>query len=325
MTWLITGGAGYIGSHVVKILSGSDINCIVFDDLSTGNRSRVPKNVELIVGSITDNSSVLNVFKRNLIEGVIHLAGKKSVAESFQKQSLYHEVNVNGTKNILDACNIYSVKKVIFSSTAAVYAPSSQGDLLNEDSPLQPNNPYGDSKMISEQILKDFSESENNNVVVFRYFNVVGASNAVLAETEGLNLLPALRKSIITKEPFKVYGKNFPTLDGTCIRDYIHVEDVARAHLLAIKKLGSKSFQEFSVYNLGRGEGISVLQVIGKIERLLGQPIKIEFTKQRSGDMPITVCNTDKIKTDLGWTAQIDPFDGLNFILDFKTILKSES
>jgi len=313
MPWLITGGAGYIGGHVVQTFLHSGIEFIILDDFSTGSRNRIPQNAVVIEGSVTDKDLIFEVFQRYEIEGVVHLAAKKNVGESFQIPIEYNLVNVTGTKNILDACIKFNVRNIIFSSTAAVYYPSDTGALLHENSLVRPISPYGLSKIKAEHTLIEYSEKYGMKLIIFRFFNVTGATNSYLAETNGTNLLTAIRKSILNNEPLEVFGRDFPTPDGTCIRDYVHVKDICEAHVIAVKLLRSKKIEYHNVFNLGRGMGYSVLQVIHEIELQLNFSIKWKFVYRRKNDAPIAVCDASRIKTDWGWTASTYPFENINY------------
>lgn len=311
MTWLVAGGAGYIGSHVVLRLIESGYDVIVFDNLSTGKIERIPIGVKFIEGDILDLKLINSVFVENRVSGVIHLAGKKSVTESFNKPTDYLRTNVEGTSNLLEACKVAGVKNFIFSSTAAVYKDPKSQESLDELSPTLPSSPYGESKLLAEKaILKNFQHEFCR--VIFRFFNVTGSYDIQLAETNGPNLVPVIQRAITSNMPVEVYGLDHKTPDGTCIRDYIHVLDVAEAHLAAIRFLSNPFGTKVEIVNLGTGKGYSVLEVIDSLEVLYKTEVRKVFMKARPGEPDSIICNPNYAKHLLGWEATRIPFQKLS-------------
>ena len=307
MTWLIVGGAGYIGSHVVLRLVESGYSVIVFDDLSTGKLERIPFGVKFIEGSILDSKLLKSIFLEHKVSGVIHLAGKKSVIESFWKSEDYIRTNVQGTLNLLHACEDANVKYFIFSSTAAVYEDPKSGKALDEQSPTFPSSPYGQSKLLAENAIRGASPDKISKVI-FRFFNVTGFHNSDFAEINAPNLIPVIQRAVANGDPVEIYGRDHKTRDGTCVRDYIHVLDVAEAHLAAIKLLSGLFGSNLEVINLGSGKGYSVLEVINNLENFCKTKIETIFSDSRPGEPDSIVCDPGYAKSLLGWEAIRNPF-----------------
>jgi UDP-glucose 4-epimerase len=307
MTWLVTGGAGYIGSHLVAELQTHGERIVVLDDLSRGKRERLPEDTLFVKGDINDSIVLDKVFSENKISGVIHLAAKKSVSESFTNANEYHKVNVEGTKNVIEFCKKYGVTKLIFSSTAAVYGSEMPEGGLLEVSPTNPVSPYGQGKLEAEFQVKNFGYEPTNSYVIFRFFNVIGSVSPFLAEIDGLNIWPAIQKSLQTASTFTIFGSRYPTRDGTCIRDYIHVQDIVKAHVLAINLMSINSFTQETI-NLGSGRGYTVLEVLRAFEENLGEKLHYEFGDPREGDLPEVYCNANLARSILSWKANRDPF-----------------
>ena len=307
MTWLVTGGAGYIGSHLVTELQSHGERVIVLDDLSSGSRKRLRENTLFVKGDINDSSVLDKIFSENKIAGVIHLAAKKSVSESFTNANDYHKVNVEGTKNVIALCKKYHVKKLIFSSTAAVYGSEMQEGGLLEDSQTNPKSPYGESKLKAEFQVKNFGNVLANSYIIFRFFNVIGSASPLLTESDGLNIWPAIQRSLQTGSTFTIFGDRYPTRDGTCIRDYIHVQDIVQAHLLAINLLSKEQLTQETI-NLGSGKGYTVLEVLRAFEETVGRKIPYEFGNPREGDLPEVYCNANLAHSILSWEANQNPF-----------------
>lgn len=303
---LITGGAGYIGSVIASYLLDNGFEVTVVDDLSTGNKGSVDKRASFHQGSILDESFLIKSL--NGIDTVIHCAAKSLVAESFASAQLYSQVNTDGTNTLLNAMTQAGVNKVFFSSTAAVYGEANDNPLL-ENSHINPINPYGQSKYAAEQLISGFAE-KGNAAVIFRYFNVAGSyksdSGQLLVENHQneTHLIPkilnnTLRNGVDSK--VEIYGDNFPTKDGTCIRDYLHVQDLAHAHLLALEKLDTGVS---TVFNLGSGVGYSVLEVLNEIESVLGVKLNRVISPARKGDPAVLLAAIDKAKDQLGWKPE---------------------
>jgi UDP-glucose 4-epimerase len=309
---LVTGGAGYIGSHVVKLLGEKGQNVLVYDNLSTGRRSSVLYG-SLAEGDVLDFARLKEVMSAFRPDAVMHFAAKIVVPESVQKPLLYYENNTCGAVNLLKAMRECGVNKFIFSSTAAVYGQPEKMP-ITEDMPLEPINPYGRSKVMVERVLKDLSTAEDFRYVSLRYFNVAGADpEARIGETkpDATHIVTmCVRTACGKRDRLYVYGTDYPTPDGTCIRDYIHVMDLAEAHRLALEYLlaGGKS----DVFNCGYGRGFSVMEVVNEAKKVTGVDFRVELAGRRAGDPPVLVADSGKIKEKLGWKPK---YDDLGFII----------
>jgi len=299
MRVLVTGGAGYIGSTAVAILLQRGYEVSVIDDCSTGHLDAVPSEANLINGSILDEDLVA----KSLIgcDAVIHFAAKSLVGESMQKPDLYNEVNVLGTRILLDQMTKVGIAKLVFSSSAATYGEPKTVPIA-EDSETNPTNPYGISKLAVDQMAAEASKT-GLAAISLRYFNVAGAletDNGWLAERHNpeTHLIPNLLRATVEK-PLKVFGNDWPTQDGTCIRDYIHVIDLIEAHILALEKLEAGIHQ---IINLGSGGGYSVNEVIAAGKKVLGREIPTQISERRSGDPAVLIADISKAKSFLGWT-----------------------
>lgn len=299
---LVIGGAGYIGSHMVKYLARSGINPITLDNLSTGYREAVRYGI-YIYGSAGDSDLLDKIFTEYRIEAVIHFASFSQVGESVREPSKYYSNNVSNTLDLLKAMVKHRVKRFIFSSSAAVYGIPAQTP-IDESQPKSPINPYGLSKWIVEQTLHDYESAYGLRSICLRYFNAAGADpEGELGECHNpeTHLIPlVLQTALGVNNSLTVNGCNYPTRDGTCIRDYIHVEDLCSAHMLALEAL--MNGESSKVYNLGNGQGFSVNQVISTTERVLKRPVSFKVGPRRPGDPPVLVANAEKISRELGWT-----------------------
>ncbi|MGB9813738.1 MAG: UDP-glucose 4-epimerase GalE [Thermovenabulum sp.] len=308
----VTGGAGYIGSHAVKMLGEEGFEVAVYDNLSTGKSSSVLYG-RLIKGDILDYEALKNAILEFKPDAVMHFAAKIVVPESVEKPLLYYENNTMGALNVLKAMREAKVKKFIFSSTAAVYGQPEKMP-IKEDFPLSPINPYGRSKAFVEAILKDLSFAEDFDYVSLRYFNVAGADpEGKIGETKenATHLITmCVRTACGKRKKLSVFGTDYPTKDGTCIRDYIHVMDLAEAHILALNYLleGGKS----QVFNCGYGRGFSVLEVVNEAKRVTGVDFPVEFKERRPGDPAELVADSEKIRRVLNWKPK---YDDLSFII----------
>lgn len=298
---LVTGGAGYIGSHIGKKLAEAGYNVIVLDNLSKGHREAVLKG-KLIVGDLADMDLLDRIMKEEEIEGVIHLAADSLVGESMEKPGKYYRNNVANGLNLLEAMVNNGVKYIVFSSTAAVYGEPEEIP-ITEEHPTNPENTYGESKLFFEKMLKRYDEIHGLKYVSLRYFNAAGADlSGQIGEAHDpeTHLIPiVLQKALGIRDKLYIFGDDYPTKDGTCIRDYIHVEDLADAHILAVEALVKG--MESRVYNLGNGEGYSVKEVIEVAEEVVGKEIDAEIAERRPGDPAVLVASSDKIKRELGW------------------------
>ena len=300
---LITGGAGYIGSVITSYLLDNGFEVTVVDDLSTGNKGSVDERASFHQGSILDESFLIKSL--NGIETVIHCAAKSLVGKSFASAQLYSQVNTDGTNTLLKAMAQSGLNKIIFSSTAAVYGEAKDNPLL-ENSQINPINPYGQSKYAAEQLISGFC-NEGNAAVTFRYFNVAGSyksdNGELLVENHQneTHLIPKILKNTLRNgvdSKVEIYGDNFPTNDGTCIRDYLHVKDLAHALVIAIEKL---EMGVSKVFNLGSGVGHSVLEVLNEIEKVIGVELNRVISPVRKGDPAVLLAAIGKAKDQLGW------------------------
>lgn len=304
--WMVTGGAGYVGSHVVRALRSSGRQVVVVDDLSTGVASRLPPEVELLHGSVTDANFLTECLQFASPAGVLHVAAKKSPTESVSDPLLYARENVGGVVALLQAVCATRGSRLVFSSSCSVYGtPGSE--LVDEDAPKVPDSPYGESKLYGEQLLAAAARAYQLGVISLRYFNVVGAAEPDLADTGAYNLVPLAFQALRAGADLGVFGGDYPTADGTCVRDYVDVEDVADAHVRAVEALERRSV--LAVYNVGRGEGSSVLEVLDAIRGVTGATLGYEMLPRRPGDPARVVGAVGRIATDLGWRARRDLVD----------------
>jgi UDP-glucose 4-epimerase len=305
---LITGGAGYIGSHTVKLLQSLGHSVLVFDNLSTGHSNVL--NCPLVVGDLSDKKLLDKIFVENKIGAVIHFANSIIVEESVLFPNRYFENNVNNGRNLLDAMVAAKVDKLIYSSSAAIYGEPHYVP-IDEDHPKKPVNPYGETKLVFEKILKWYSQAFALSSVSLRYFNACGGSiDGTLGESHPVetHLIPkVLRVAAHQEDVLKVFGNDYPTHDGTCIRDYIHVEDLAVAHTLALQKLDADS--GVYNYNVGTGKGRSVAEVINTCVEVTKKMIPIQYAPRRQGDPAVLVADPSKIKTELGFDAKYSDLD----------------
>lgn len=303
MTWLVTGGAGYIGAHVVRALRGDGADVVVLDDLSTGSPDRVPPDVPFVRGSVRDRGLVGQVVGDHGVTGLVHIAAKKQVGESMADPLLYYRENVDGLVALLDSCREGGVQQVVFSSSAATYGLPDV-DLVDEDTPKAPLSPYGESKLIGEWVLRHCERAYGMRAMKLRYFNVAGAASPDLGDVGVLNLVPMVFERLQAGERPRVFGGDYPTPDGTCVRDYVHVGDIADAHLAAARALESGA--PGATYNIGRGEGSSVLDVLRVVGEVTGRDTTPDVVDRRPGDPARIVAAVDRIREGLGFTAQHD-------------------
>ncbi|MBT2449151.1 UDP-glucose 4-epimerase GalE [Streptomyces sp. ISL-43] len=311
MTFLITGGAGYIGAHVVRamLLAGEEV--VVLDDLSTGNADRVPEGVPLVVGSVLDRQILDETFARHEITGVVHLAGKKQVGESVEKPLHYYHENVHGLTVLLGAVAAAGIRNFLFSSSASVYGMPDV-DLVTEDTPCLPLSPYGETKLAGEWLVRAAGKAHGISTACLRYFNVAGAATPKLADTGVFNLVPMIFERFDKGEGARIFGDDYPTPDGTCIRDYIHVADLAEAHVVAARKLvewGAQGEYKDLTVNIGRGEGVSVREMVELVNETTGHTDAAyapAVSPRRAGDPAQVVASADRITAELGWKARHD-------------------
>lgn len=308
---LITGGAGYIGSHTVWALKDAGYSCVVFDDLSTGNAKLVPPEFPLIVADLADLNTLRKTIEDYQIQSVIHFAARILVGESMENPALYYRNNTVNTLQLVQLAVEYQFKAFVFSSTAAVYGqPSTQG-LIDEETPTHPINPYGSSKRMSEQILMDLSRVSGLPYVILRYFNVAGNDPLLRAgrpQPHSTHLVPRACQAALGQLPhLEIFGEDYPTPDGTCIRDYVHVVDLAQAHLVALQHL--LAGKESTICNCGYGHGFSVREMIEAVKKIAEKDFAVDVKPRRPGDPASLVASTQKIQNQLHWQPQYDSLE----------------
>ena len=304
MTWLVTGGAGYIGSHVVRALMEADLRPVVIDDLSSGFADFVPDGVPFVRASLIDRSAISAALSDHDVRGVIHIAGFKYAGVSVSRPLHTYEQNVTATVHLLQAMHETGVDKVVFSSSAATYG-TPDVDVVTESTPTRPESPYGETKLIGEWLLRDCASAHGFAHTSLRYFNVVGSASKDLFDASPHNLFPVVFDMLYRGETPRINGDDYPTPDGTCVRDYIHVTDVADAHVAAAQRLTSGHGLE-PVYNLGSGEGSSVRAIMDTIREVTGIDFTPRTAPRRPGDPARIVANGDAAARDLGWAMRHD-------------------
>lgn len=310
MSWLVTGGAGYIGAHVVAAMRSAGEHVVVLDDMSSGDSARIP-DVPLVHGTVLDGSLLERTMREHRVTGVVHIAGKKQVEESVRRPLLYYRENVEGLRCLLEAATAASVESFVFSSSAAVYG-APDVDLVREDMECRPVNPYGQTKLVGEHMITDVARATGLRYANLRYFNVAGAGRPELADRGEANLVPMVFRRIVERQRPLIFGADFPTPDGTCIRDFVHVEDVATAHVAAARAL-AQGWLDGLTANVGRGRGISVREMISAIREVTGTSdeewAEPEISSRRAGDPPRVVAAADTIRAALGWEARFGSTD----------------
>ncbi len=313
MRVLVTGGAGYIGGTVANALLDEGHEVIIYDNLCHARRDLIPARAEFIDGDLADRAKLESLFAERPFDGVMHFAALIEAGESMKHPEVYFRNNTASTLSLLEAMIAKKVNRLVFSSTAAVYGEP-ESTPIREDAKLQPTNTYGESKLLVEHMLRWINEIHGLRYASLRYFNVAGAvvgPNGARGEAHEpeshlipliLDVALGLRKSI------KIFGQDYPTPDGTCVRDYIHVSDLAKAHLLALKTLATR---EKLIYNLGNGRGFTVREVIDSVKRVTGRPIEVEELPRRPGDPAVLVASSEKITAELGWTPDYPELDDI--------------
>ncbi|MFF3332153.1 UDP-glucose 4-epimerase GalE [Streptomyces sp. NPDC002888] len=304
MTWLITGGAGYIGAHVVRAMTEAGERAVVYDDLSTGIAERVPKGVPLVVGSTLDGERVARTLADHDVAGVVHLAAKKQVGESVDLPLHYYRENVEGLRVLLEAVTAAGVPSFVFSSSAAVYGMPDV-ESVTEETPCVPMSPYGETKLAGEWLVRATGRATGLSTACLRYFNVAGAAAPELADVGVFNLIPMIFERLTQNASPRIFGDDYPTPDGTCVRDYIHVVDLAEAHVAAARALQASPGRALTL-NIGRGEGVSVREMIDLVNAVTGYDRPPTATPRRPGDPARVVASADRITTELGWKAKHD-------------------
>ncbi|GGS83663.1 UDP-glucose 4-epimerase GalE [Streptomyces cinerochromogenes] len=303
MTWLITGGAGYIGAHVARAMTGAGESVVALDDLSAAVPARLPAEVPLVHGSTLDGDLLKRVFAEYGVTGVVHLAARKQVAESVAQPTRYYRENVGGLATLLDAVAEAGIGRLLFSSSAAVYG-NPDVNLITEDTPCAPVNPYGETKLAGEWLVRAAGRAHGISTVCLRYFNVAGAAAPELADTGVFNIVPMVFDRLTRDEAPRVFGDDYPTPDGTCVRDYIHVADLADAHLAAARRLAAGEITGDLTLNIGRGEGVSVRELISVIGEVTGDRRAPVVEGRRPGDAPRAVASAERAAEVLGWRAR---------------------
>lgn len=296
MKILVTGGAGYIGSACVAQLLTQGHEVVVYDDLSTGQASKVSSDARLVEGTLLDTAKLEALCAVESFEAVIHCAAKKAVGESEERPEWYFEHNVVGSQNLLSVITKCGVQHLVFSSTAAVYAPDSNTESFTENSPLGPVSVYGTTKLIVEQMIKDYARvGRLPRYTILRYFNVAGDAGLNYQEHKAENVFPLIAKSVFEGVPFRIFGDDYETKDGTGVRDYIHLSDLAAAHVLALTSATS------GTYNLGTETGCTVRELVDTFAVLLGRAIPVEVVGRRPGDAAVVIASASLARKELGW------------------------
>lgn len=302
MTWLVTGGAGYIGGHVLRAMHEAGLKTVVVDDLSTGHATRLADTDAFIRFSLKDVDALRATFGVTEVDGVVHLAAKKDVSESLLSPTEYWQHNVGGLTNLLTVMAEHRITRLVYSSSAAVYGAAA-GPAIVEDAECAPTNPYGQTKLEGERLVAEYARDFGASCLALRYFNVAGAASTALGDQDGTNLVQRAVRAAADGTGLQVFGTDYPTPDGTCIRDYVHVEDVASAHLAAMVWVAEHG-AGFTPLNVGTGHGSSVLEVIAAVSDASGRPISTAAAGRRAGDPPIAVADVGKAASLLGWRSR---------------------
>ncbi|GAA2093067.1 UDP-glucose 4-epimerase GalE [Streptomyces albiaxialis] len=297
MTWLITGGAGYIGAHVARAMAAAGERAVALDDASSGDPARLPEGVPLVRGSVLDRPLLDRTLAEHGVTGVIHLAAKKQVGESVEQPLRYYRENVHGLTVLLEAVVAADVRRFVFSSSAAVYGMPDV-DLVTEDTPAVPMNPYGETKLTGEWLVRAAGRAHGLETACLRYFNVAGSAAPELADTGVSNIIPMFFDALTRGEAPLIFGDDYPTPDGTCVRDYIHVQDLAEAHVAAARGLGEGDL----TVNIGTGEGVSVREMADLVAEITGKrEPAARVAPRRAGDPARVVASAERIRKELGW------------------------
>jgi UDP-glucose 4-epimerase len=309
---LVTGGAGYIGGTVAEELLQAGHSVVIYDNLCHGHRSMLPAAATFIEGDLADRELLLNTLADGSFDGVLHFAALIEAGESMQKPEIYFRNNSATTLTLLETMLATGVKRLVFSSTAALYGEP-ESTPIREDAPLRPTNAYGESKLLVEQMLRWFYQIHGFSYASLRYFNVAGAvpGRGEAHEPES-HLIPLiLDVALGRRNSIKIFGQDYPTPDGTAIRDYIHVQDLARAHLLALDALAGKAEPQRLIYNIGNGVGFSVREIVEAVRRVTGQPIPVIEEPRRPGDPAVLIASSEKITAELGWQPNDSDIDSI--------------
>lgn len=307
-TILVTGAAGYIGAIAAEYLLKEGYDLVIIDDLSTGHKESLPKNIKFFNAKFGDTATLEKIFSENNIDLVLHFAGAALVEESMKNPQKYFDINFCQGKNMLDVMIRFNIKKIVFSSTCATYGiPKEEAIPIKENTITRPINPYGESKLVFEKTLEWYKKNYNLDYIALRYFNVAGASeNHGESHNPETHLIPLVLKAINEKDfVLSIYGNDYPTKDGTAIRDYIHVVDLIYAHINAIEALISGKNHK-NTYNVGYGHGYSVLEIVNAAKQALGKDVKYKIAARRPGDPPVLIADSKNIRDELNWQPQHD-------------------
>jgi UDP-glucose 4-epimerase len=306
MTWLITGGAGYIGAHVARVMAEAGEGVVVLDDISAGVPERLPEGVPLVRGTVLDRELLDRTLAGHRVTGVVHLAARKQVGQSVEQPLHYYRENVHGLGTLLEAVVAAGVRRFVFSSSAAVYGMPDV-DLVTEDTPCLPMNPYGETKLTGEWLVRAAGRAHGIATACLRYFNVAGAARPELADTGVFNIIPMYFDALTRGEAPLIFGDDYPTPDGTCIRDYVHVSDLADAHLAAARRTAAQQEAGDLTVNIGTGRGVSVRELADLIAEITGRTEPAaKVVGRRPGDPARVVASAELVSRELGWTARHD-------------------
>ncbi|MGW4033930.1 UDP-glucose 4-epimerase GalE [Streptomyces sp. NPDC004838] len=303
MTWLITGGAGYIGAHVARAMTEAGERVVVLDDISSGVVERLPQDVPLVRGTVLDRDVLDRTFAEHGVTGVVHLAAKKQVGQSVEQPLHYYRENVHGLTVLLEAVVKAGVERFLFSSSAAVYGVPDL-ETIPESAPCVPINPYGETKLTGEWLVRAAGRAHSISTACLRYFNVAGTARPELSDTGVFNIIPMFFDRITRGEAPRIFGDDYPTPDGTCVRDYIHVADLADAHLTVARRLAGQRDAGDLTVNIGRGTGVSVRELADLVSEVTGYDGEPVIEPRRPGDAAKAVASVELIGEELGWTAR---------------------
>ena len=307
MSWLITGGAGYIGAHVAQAFADAGLECVALDSLVSGEPGFVPDGVPLVHADVTSERDVVDALEAYRVTGVVHLAAFKYAGVSVQRPVHTFQQNLGGTATLLAAMQQVGVQRLVFSSTAAVYG-TPEVEVVTESTPTNPQSPYGESKLAAEWLIRDQAVATGLRQTSLRYFNVVGSGSDRIRDTSPHNLFPLVFRALEEGRSPRIFGDDYPTPDGTAVRDYVHVADLALAHVEAAKRLegadGLRADELLPVYNLGSGDGSSVRQIMDAVRRVTGVPFEPDVAPRRPGDPARIVSSGEAAARDLGWAMR---------------------